>query len=153
MKDKRPMWSTPPEVFPFIAQYAEDSYFMDLGCGQGKIMDAMRGIASRVVGIDDSPKPMYPGKLIGDFTKDYSQEIVSADVLYMWSGNPELRLAQMVENGQNINGVLLIGAHGKREVEFLHSSRATFVEIEEIPFKEGKDYPGGKFYVGVMLGL
>jgi SAM-dependent methyltransferase len=147
------MWSTPPEVYPFIAKYAKGRKFLDLGCGQGKVMAAMRGIAGKVVGIDDSPMPMYPGKLIGDFTKDYSQEIVSADVLYMWCGNPELRLAQMVENGQNTNGVLLIGAHGKREVEFLHSSRTTFVEIEEIPFEEGKDYPGGKFYVGVMLGL
>ena len=41
--------STPVEVYPIIAGYAYGKTFCDLGCGTGSVLNAMKGIANKII--------------------------------------------------------------------------------------------------------
>jgi SAM-dependent methyltransferase len=151
------MWSTPPEVYSTIAEYAKDKVFCDLGCGKGHILRYINSVARKIIGIDWKLDASVFSKLkvVGDnaaklYEGDFTKLLPSAEVYYMWCGHPRLKLAQMDKNRQNIHGTLLIGAHGAREVKFLHDPQVFIPKIHKISFKEGADYPGGVFYVGVV---
>ncbi len=108
MKDGK-LYYTPKEVYPIIRECVKGKIFCDLGCGNGAILEAMKGVASAVTGIDTKPN-MY---LIGDFT----EILPEADVYYLWVGHPEKQFNKIKHK---LKGkTLLIGAHGIREIKYL----------------------------------
>jgi hypothetical protein len=149
-KMNKKLWSTPKEMYEFIARFAKDKVFCDLGSGRGHILKAMDGIAKELVGTEickdvDRSNSEYieSWKKYNVLEQDFTVDLPEADVYYMWVGDPKKRYEAI--KGKLKGKIMLIGAHkGTREVKFVQEN-ATGITTRQI--SEGN----GEFSIGVFM--
>lgn len=125
MPNEKKVVNTPKEMYPFIKKYAKGKIFCDLGSGRGKLLDAMKGIAKELIGIENN-KDVEPEN--EDFQKsllkhniiqgDFTINLPDADVYYFWGGDPRGRYNSIKDMAKG--KIVLLGAHsGTREPKFV----------------------------------